>query len=51
MLYGEKSREELNNYAEKVFKKYLTKKDKRNLYNEVLEKFNIPVSTVNVSLH
>lgn len=46
MLYGEKSREELNAHAEELFKKEMSKKEKRNLYDEVYQKYGISVDVV-----
>ena len=46
MLYGEQSREELNVYAENLFRKLIKIRDRRKLYDDVVEKFNMPILTV-----
>ena len=44
MLYGERSREELNVYAENLFKRIVKRADLRNLYDEVVNKFGMPIT-------
>lgn len=46
MLYGAKSREELDAYAENLFKGLLKKTDRRKLYDGVQKKFGIPIGVV-----
>lgn len=46
MLYGDKSREELNAHAEELFKKIMSRRDRRNLYDEVNNKFNMPYDVI-----
>lgn len=46
MLYGEKSREDLNIHAEQLFKKVIKKADRRQLYDEISGFFHMPVSAV-----
>lgn len=43
MLYGERSREELNNHAEELFKRIIKRKERRELYDKVKERFNMSV--------
>lgn len=48
MLYGERSRQELNDFAEKLFAKSEIIKDKtsrRNLFDELNNRFNMDIST------
>ena len=44
MLYGDKSKEDLNNHIEKILKskRFNNRKDKRNLYTQLLTRFNMP---------
>lgn len=51
MLYGEKSREELNEHAETIFKKYYTRKETRELYDNVKNKFGLSIRTVDEMIH
>lgn len=51
MLYGEKSREELNEHAESIFKKYYTRKETRELYDNVKNKFGLSIRTVDEMIH
>lgn len=44
MLYGEKSREDLNVYLEKIFSKYATASERRELYQNLLKKFGMRIS-------
>lgn len=49
MLYGEKSRDELNDYAEKLLqnsKQIKTKRGRREIYDWTLDKFNLSTSVV-----
>lgn len=46
MLYGEKSREDLNAHAEELFKDIMSRRDRRNLYDDVNNKFNLPYDTI-----
>ena len=46
MLYGDKSRKELDKHAEKLFMQLQSKKDRRALYDQVSLKFNMSISTV-----
>lgn len=43
MLYGEKSREQLNDHAEKLFKEIVKRKDRRQLYDNVNKRFGMPI--------
>ena len=44
MLYGEKSRDELNDHAVKLFTQSKSRKNRRKLYDQVKEKFSMPES-------
>lgn len=44
MLYGEKSREQLNSYAETLFKRMTKRSDCRSVYDSVYKKFNLPIN-------
>lgn len=46
MIHGAKSRDELNVYAEKLFRALTKKADRRKLYNDVQKEFGIPISVV-----
>ena len=46
MIYGEKSRQEMNEYAEKLFAKSLKRKEKQQLYDNVKAKFGLSESIV-----
>lgn len=46
MKYGEKSREELNKYAEREFAKCTSRKERRQLYDSVAAKFGIRENVV-----
>lgn len=47
MLYGEKSREQLNEYAERLFKTVLTgRRDKRDLFDKAKQKFNMDAGII-----
>lgn len=47
MLYGEKSREDLNTYAEKLFKTVLKgKRNKRELFDQAKNKFNMDAGVI-----
>lgn len=53
MLYGNKSREELNEYAEKVFRKHKEVKNRklrRNLFDEIENHFGIDTSVVDAMI-
>lgn len=43
MLYGEKSRGQLNDYAEKLFKEIIKRNDRRQLYDNVNKHFGMPI--------
>lgn len=51
MLYGEKSREELNAHAEKLFKKNYTRTETRSLYDDIQRKFGLSIRTVDEMIH
>ena len=46
MLYGEKSREQLNEYMEELLRKKWTRNSRRELYDNIYKKFNIPFGIV-----
>ena len=48
MLYGERSKEELNQHAENLFKKETisNRMARKNFYNEVINKFNMPIHII-----
>lgn len=45
MIYGEKSRDDLNKHTEKLCMNLIKTKDRRKLYDDLTRKFNMPIDT------